>query len=307
MITGGKLKLSATADDPTIEDAMVDTQGSGSSINLSASESDTLATSLPAGTRLSSDLTSPGYACFSIVSRTALPTGTLALLNLSATLPVGLPMGAMQVLNVVDRYVNGVPALVNNDGLQRVVSGAQPLLAAAAPVATAMAFVAKLESSELSAKVAQAKQQWLNSDLIDTTRLSMLDNINVQIADLGGLLLGQETGDMILIDRDAAGYGWFVDLTPGQNEEFLGSQDGSLLPTAQSGAEGSMDLLTFITHEMGHLLGCTHTEDTNHTADLMDATLADGLRELPGLGGVSYYDDILSWHDVLKASRSFKS
>ena len=34
------------------------------------------------------------------------------------------------------------------------------------------------------------------------------------------MLLGETVGNTILIDRDAAGYGWFVDPTPADDVEF---------------------------------------------------------------------------------------
>jgi hypothetical protein len=54
---------------------------------------------------------------------------------------------------------------------------------------------------------------------------------------------------------------------------------------------GRMDLLTVISHEIGHVLGYTHTEAANGQAELMDATLAAGVRELPtSTTEVSFFD-----------------
>ena len=39
-------------------------------------------------------------------------------------------------------------------------------------------------------------------------------------------MLGEAVGKTIFIDRDAAGYGWFVDPTPAADEEFTRKKRG---------------------------------------------------------------------------------
>jgi len=102
-----------------------------------------------------------------------------------------------------------------------------------------------------------------------------LPSLKFQIADLPGTLLGQSLGQTILIDRDAAGFGWFVDLTPWDDEEFMGSAGGGDLIAVSGGkADGRMDLLTVVMHELGHLLGYDHSE-----SGFMQPTLAAGIRQ----------------------------
>lgn len=48
-----------------------------------------------------------------------------------------------------------------------------------------------------------------------------LNGIPISFADLGGGALGQTSGQSITLDDNAAGHNWYVDLTPGLNEEFL--------------------------------------------------------------------------------------
>jgi hypothetical protein len=90
--------------------------------------------------------------------------------------------------------------------------------------------------------------------------------------DLPGAMLGQEDGGIIELDSDAAGHGWFVDPTPGDDVEF--GPDGRAL--AGSGAAGTMDLLTVVLHELGHLLGFEHG-----ALPFMSETLAAGVRLTP--------------------------
>jgi len=63
--------------------------------------------------------------------------------------------------------------------------------------------------------------------------------------------LGIASGASIILDRDAAGYGWFIDATPLDESEFTRRADGGYRVTERSSAPYRIDLLTAIAHEMG--------------------------------------------------------
>ena len=104
-----------------------------------------------------------------------------------------------------------------------------------------------------------------------------MDEVTFEIADLPDLIMGQANGSTVLLDVNAAGYGWFVDATPPDNSEFTaGSSGGELLASESSDAFGHMDLLTVVMNEMGHVLGL---EDFDPKAqEQMDTTIEPGVR-----------------------------
>jgi hypothetical protein len=108
-------------------------------------------------------------------------------------------------------------------------------------------------------------------------RLQALAGVQVSVADLDGTALGETLGKMIKLDADAAGHGWFVDLTPFDSAEFELHVDGNLVAGHASPAFARMDLLTTLMHEMGHAMGLEHG-DGEH--GVMDAELDPGVRYL---------------------------
>jgi len=75
----------------------------------------------------------------------------------------------------------------------------------------------------------------------------------------------------ILLDPYAAGYGWFLDATPWDDEEF----DELGRAISGSAADGRVDLLTVVMHELGHVLEWGHDDVPD---SLMYDSLAVGQR-----------------------------
>jgi DNA/RNA endonuclease G (NUC1) len=125
---------------------------------------------------------------------------------------------------------------------------------------------------------------------------------------------GRPNSGTILIDNDANGVGWFIDPTPLDNTEFSQTLADTAFRATTGEATGKYDLLTTILHEMGHLAGIiagnpgfdrnvqtingaktfvgdnftatltpdgSHLDSKVHPYDLMNNTLAPGVRKLP--------------------------
>jgi hypothetical protein len=105
--------------------------------------------------------------------------------------------------------------------------------------------------------------------------LNALLRAEVVVADLpdGWLGAADVLRQRVLIDIDAAGHGWFVDVTLGEDEEFSAGRGEPI-----SAIEGRMDLLTVVLHEMGHLTGHDHDAE-----GLMAASLSAGVRHTDAL------------------------
>jgi hypothetical protein len=145
----------------------------------------------------------------------------------------------------------------------------------AADGVAASANVSKLTQSDLALTVTEAITRWAAAG-VDEAALAKLAQVQVVISDLSGSSLGSDQGNLVQIDVDAAGHGWFVDTTPSRDEEFAGS--GSQLKAVDSRAVDKIDLLSVVEHELGHILGF---EDLDAMAeDVMSGVLGVGVRSL---------------------------
>ena len=123
------------------------------------------------------------------------------------------------------------------------------------------------------------KQAVANWTAQNPSAAGRLRGIDVQIADLAEGTLGMAYANAIYVDIDADGHGWFVDATPGADEEFE-QAGGELRARAGSAAADQIDLLTVIQHELGHILGLDDLPDDHD--DLMAEALSLGTRRTPG-------------------------
>ena len=107
-----------------------------------------------------------------------------------------------------------------------------------------------------------------------------LQGVELRVAELPNSYLALATENVIWVDDDAAGHGWFLDATPWDDVEYNALDDG-VLQASTLEAGGGIDLLTVLAHEFGHVLGLGHDEDGGQADDVMDGVLEPGLRLLP--------------------------
>ncbi len=108
-----------------------------------------------------------------------------------------------------------------------------------------------------------------------TQAVSALESLRFEVVDLPGSRLGQVVGgSTIQIDVDAAGAGWFIDNSPGDDVEFTWSDDADEWLALPGGAAlGRVDLLTTVMHELGHVVGHDHSDE-----GVMENSLSAGVR-----------------------------
>ncbi|MFM9971581.1 MAG: DUF4347 domain-containing protein, partial [Burkholderiales bacterium] len=127
----------------------------------------------------------------------------------------------------------------------------------------------------IAANFTAALDAWKTVLGSDSALLEGIQNIRIDVVDLGAVAgLANASGYLartyvdssgatptltIQIDNNAAGYGWHTSTTS--------------TPTA-----GTIDLVTVLAHEIGHLLGAEHESGTSN---VLSGTLAAGVRNLP--------------------------
>jgi hypothetical protein len=136
--------------------------------------------------------------------------------------------------------------------------------------------ITKLSYTQLAPIIGAGIDYWEDIAGIDASQLA---DVSFLITDLSDMFLAVTVGNTILIDSDAAGNGWFIDETPYDNVEFIyDGENGGLTAALDSEAEGGIDLLTVVTHELGHVLGLEDVDTEGQ--DLMSDTLATGVRRV---------------------------
>jgi hypothetical protein len=146
----------------------------------------------------------------------------------------------------------------------------------------------KVDATSLTAAtmepiVQQAIARWAAAGASATT-LAQMANTQIVVGDLPSGELAQESSGQIIIDRTAAGYGWFVNSTLGNNREFATDTSDSQLHAIDPRAVDQMDLLTVVEHELGIAAGLKDLDPSS--TDLMSGRLATGVRRLPSAADV---------------------
>ena len=131
-----------------------------------------------------------------------------------------------------------------------------------------------LTLEQLQPIVEAAKAVWLAKGL-SNEQVQALDDVKFRIDNLADTDLGWQGAGVITIDSDAAGHGWFIDVTPLNNVEFAG---GPIDPAAKD----KVDLLSVVAHEIGHALGFDH----DNGDDVMSESLGLGTRRVAGFESV---------------------
>lgn len=107
--------------------------------------------------------------------------------------------------------------------------------------------------------------------------LRQLRSASIGVADLPADMLALTVGNVVYVDQNAAGYGWFVDRSPQDSNEFLWDPStGIMRAVGIDAASNRMDLLTVVMHELGHLLGLEH--ENSNPEDVMNELLPSGHR-----------------------------
>ncbi len=160
--------------------------------------------------------------------------------------------------------------------IQNVAQGSsngQALRLTATPAANrAAAPSSKASLAAARQAIRLAAKQWETS-----VNASQLAKVKVRVADLEGDQLAVAKNGVVTFDINAAGQGWFIDPTPGRDEEF--ARIGEELVAVSGAAVNRVDLLTVAAHELGHILGLDDLYTDDDALELMAGYLATGVRK----------------------------
>ena len=156
-------------------------------------------------------------------------------------------------------------------------SGGCRCMAAGGAVVAAPANVLGLDPvGDLRPIVREAIARWAGGRVAASSLSRNWRRSSYVVADLPGSYLGEAEGNMIYLDGNAAGYGWFVDPTPAVDEEFAPSPSSQQLRAIDPRAVDRIDLLTVVEHELGHVAGLGDLDASVN--DLMSGVLGTGTR-----------------------------
>jgi hypothetical protein len=190
------------------------------------------------------------------------------------------------LIDEVRVYNRALTAAEITTDMNTPVGGGLPLRPAA-PAAPPAPGQATVSPADLRAAAEAAKRRWLAAG-ITPAQAELLATVQFVVTDLnarghlGEALVGTP---YVLIDDDAAGFGWYVDPTPNDDAEFPLFVAPGERASAGGPADGRYDLLTVLTHELGHILGLPDLDPAVAPHDLMTDNLPTGTRRLPPVTG----------------------
>jgi hypothetical protein len=168
--------------------------------------------------------------------------------------------------------VPGTPFAEVGSERNGIFANADPVRAAAAPQQPVQQT---LSAEQLQPVVQQAIASWQTAGA-SPAQVALLKLVQIHIGVLPSSYLGMQAGRQVWISPNAAGWGWFMDASAASSKAFPA--------TPGSPADGKMDLLSVVSHELGHVLGL---EDCPDLKDVMGETLTPGVRRLPTAGDLS--------------------
>ncbi|NQV23865.1 MAG: hypothetical protein HQ518_05800, partial [Rhodopirellula sp.] len=194
---------------------------------------------------------------------------------------VAVTDGTLRVLLGDDASGQSIADAIRIERIMTMGSNVNPLRAAGGAAAVAVTG-ADLQPEDLSLILDQARSIWMATANLDAAQIAVLEAITPAIATLSGDTLAGISDSQLFLDVNAAGYGWFVDATPGGSGEF-GQQitRNELQAGSSSPASDRIDLLSVVLHEMGHALGYDDLDPADFSHALMSQELSTGTRRLP--------------------------
>jgi len=232
----------------------------------------------------------PGYIPNRMMVTSSLPVGSIQWQQVvQEALELGEQTGSQSTqLNVAatvrpaaEQYLTFAPRAVSLASGVPIADGANPAPEKAA-YTKADDTPAQITQAAVAPIVQEAITRWAAAGL-EPTALNKMQNTTFVLGDLAGLSLGMTKDATVWLDSNAAGRGWFVDLTPDDDEEFGFTVADGPLRAVDPQVLDSIDLFTVVAHELGHVAGLQDSDLGN----LMGPVLQTGLRIAPNAHDVA--------------------